>query len=44
MNVSAFLLIYISVVTDLPGFEELFARAIEAVFMYYDAESNEKWD
>lgn len=38
MILSAFLLIYISVVTDLPGFEELFAGAIEADLMYSDAD------
>lgn len=38
MDLSAFLPIYISVVTDLPGFEVLFAGAIEADFMYSDAD------
>ena len=38
MNMSAFLLIYTGVVADLPGFEELFAGAIEADFVYADAD------
>ena len=35
---SAFHLIYLSVVPDLAGFEELFDGAIEADFVYSDAD------
>ena len=34
MKMSAFLIIYIGVVADLPGFEELFAGPIEADLVY----------
>ena len=38
MNLSAFLLIAISAVADLSGFEELLAEAIEADFVCSDAD------